>query len=79
MSTFKLQIILFKKHYYRTADQKEMQTILSEEHNKLQQGMQTRCLSNQSAVDALRESYKAVKLVVEKEASKGDATALGLS
>lgn len=38
--------------------------------------MQTKWLSNQSAVDALRERYKAVKLVVE-EASKGDATALG--
>lgn len=39
--------------------------------------MQTKWLSNQSSVDALRERYKAVKLVVEEEASKGDATALG--
>ena len=39
----------------------------------------TRWLSHQSAVDALRRSLVSVKLVMEQEAASGNATALGLS
>ena len=46
---------------------------------KLQRATETRWLSHQSAVDALRRSYQAVKSALELEAIEGDATALGLS
>ena len=41
--------------------------------------METRWLPHQSAVDALRRSYQAVKTELEQEAIEGDATAIGLS
>ena len=69
----------FSRSTVRTAELKEMQTVLNESHIKLQHGTQTRWLSNQSAVEALRKCLIAVKLVVEEQASNGDATALGLS
>ena len=40
---------------------------------------ETRWLSHQNAVDALRRSMLSDKIVLEQEAASGNATALGLS
>ena len=55
-----------------------MQRVLNEPKLKLKWGAETRWLSHESAVDALRQSLKAVKATLE-EASEGDATARGLA
>ena len=56
-----------------------VQKVLKESQLKLQRATETHWLSHQSAVDALRRSYQAVKTALEQEAIEGDATAIGLS
>ena len=55
-----------------------MQKVLNESHLKLQQPTETRWLSHQNAVDALRRSLKAVYSTLQHEAAEGEATAHGL-
>lgn len=45
---------------------------------KMKRATETRWLSHESAVDALRQCLKAVKAILEKETCEGDATAIGL-
>ena len=49
-----------------------MQKVLKESQLKLQRATETSWLSHQSAVDALRRSYRAVKPVLDQEAIEGD-------
>ena len=59
----------------RTAELQEMQTVLEEPHLKLQRPTETRWLSHQNVIDALRRSFKAVHTTLEQEAADGEATA----
>ena len=63
----------------RTAELSEMQKVLNEPHLKLQHPTETRWLSHQNAVDALRRCLKAVYTTLQHEASEGEATAYGLA
>ena len=69
----------FSQSSTRTAELLEVQKVLKEPQLKLQRATETRWLSHQSAVDALRRSYQAVKTALEQEAIEGDATAISLS
>ena len=44
----------------------------------MKRATETRWLSHESAVDALRQCLKAVKAILEQETCEGDATAIGL-
>ena len=50
----------FSRSSVRTAELREMQTVLEKPHLKLQRPTETRWLSHQNAIDALRRSFKAV-------------------
>lgn len=63
----------------RTQKLKEIQKVLNEPELKLKRATDTRWLSHEGAVDALRKSYVAVKQTFEQEAAEGDATAHGLA
>ena len=70
--------VFFSRSTVRTSELCEMQKALSEPHLKLQRPTETRWLSHQSAVDALRRSIKAVYATLQHEAPEGEATAHGL-
>ena len=55
----------FSRSSVRTAELQEMQTVLEEPHLKLQRPTETRWLSHQNAIDALRRSFKAVHATLE--------------
>ena len=55
-----------------------MQRVLNEPQLKLQRPTETRWLSHQNAVDALRRCLKAVYTTLQNEAAEGEATAHGL-
>ena len=55
-----------------------MQKVLNEPQLKLQRPTETRWLSHQNAVEALRRCLKAVYTTLEHEAAVGEATAHGL-
>ena len=56
-----------------------MQRILDNPQLKLKKACETRWLSLENAVNALRRCFQPVKCVLDQEANDGDATALGLS
>ena len=70
--------VFFSRSSVRTAELSEMQKVLNEPHLKLQRPTETRWLSHQNAVDALRRCLKAVYTTLQHEASEGEATAYGL-
>ena len=57
----------------------EIQKVLNEPKLKLKRAIDTRWLSHESAINAIRRSYVAVKQTFEQEAVEGDATANGLA
>ena len=69
----------FAKSSTHAAELQEMQRVMNEPKLKLKRAAETRWLSHESAVDALRRSLKAVKATLEEEAREGDATARGLA
>lgn len=69
----------FAKSSTHAAELQEMQRVMNEPKLKLKRAAETRWLSHESAVDALRRSLKAVKANLEEEAREGDATARGLA
>ena len=66
----------FSRRSTRTSELLEVQKALKEPQLKLQRATKTHWLSHQSAVDALRRSYQAVKTALKQEAIEEDATAL---
>ena len=75
------QVYTFFSHSSaRTAELKEMQSLLDHPQLKLYRGQQDMCwLSLENAVTALRRCFKPVKAVLEHEGAEGEATAIGLS
>ena len=69
----------FSRSAVRTAELIEMQRVLDHPQVKLKKPSDTRWLSLENAVNALRRCFKPVKCVLDHEANEGDATALGLS
>ena len=69
----------FSRSSARTAELKEMQSLLDHPQLKLQRSTDTRWLSLENAVTALRRCFKPVKAVLEHEGAEGEATAIGLS
>ena len=69
----------FSQSTVRSTKLAEMQKVLSLPQLKLQRPTETRWLSLESAIHALRRSFDAVLEVLKKEGSDGDAMALGLS
>ena len=63
----------------RSQKRKDIQKLLNEPELKLKRATDTRWLSHESAIDALRRSYAPVKQTFEQEAVEGDATAQGLA
>ena len=61
------------------AELREIETVLNEPLLKLQRATATRWLSHQNGIDVLRRCFKSVKTVLEENAARGDATAIGLS
>ena len=70
--------VFFSRSSVRTAELSEMQRVLNEPQLKLQRPTETRWLSHQNAVDALRRCLKAVYTTLQNEAAEGEATAHGL-
>ena len=69
----------FSRSTVHTSQLREIEKAINDPQLKMTRATETRWLSHQMAVDALRRSIKAVKLVMEQEAATGNATALGLS
>ena len=68
----------FSRSAVHTAELLDMQRVLDHPKLKLKKPSETRWLSLENAVNALRRCYKPVISVLENNASEGDATALGL-
>ena len=62
----------------RAAKLKEIQKVLEKPQLKLQRATETRWLSHQMAVDALRRTLVSVYSFLEQEATDGEALAYGL-
>ena len=58
---------------------KEIEKAINDPQLKMLRATETRWLSHQNAIDALRRSIVSVKIVLEQESALGNATALGLS
>ena len=56
-----------------------MQSLLEQRQLKLNRATNTRWLSLENAVTALRQSFEAVKAVPDNKSTEGDPTAIGLS
>ena len=69
----------FSRSTVHTQHLREIEKAINDPLLKMTRATNTRWLSHQSAVDALRRSLVSVKLVMEQEAASGNATALGLS
>ena len=69
----------FSQSTVHTSQLREIKKAINDPLLKMTRATETRWLSHQMAVDVLRRSIKAVKLVMEQEAAAGNATALGLS
>ena len=61
----------FSKSAVQTAKLKEIQTVLNEPHLKLQRATDTRWLSHQNAVEALRKVLRPLHMLLEQEAADG--------
>ncbi|XP_011409071.1 PREDICTED: zinc finger protein 862-like, partial [Amphimedon queenslandica] len=68
----------FSRSAVHTAELVEIQRMMDHPKLKLKKPSETRWLSLENAVSALRCCYRPVKAVLENEAAEGDATALGL-
>lgn len=69
----------FSRSTVHTQHLREIEKAINDPLLKMTRATDTRWLSHQSAVDALRRSLLSVKLVLEQEAASGNAIALGLS
>ena len=69
----------FSRSTVHTAELTKMQHVLDHPTLKLQRPTETRWLSLDNSVTALRHSLQPVRCVLEQEAAEGDATAIGLS
>ena len=69
----------FSRSTVHTQHLKEVEKGMNDPQLKLTRATETRWLSHQNAVDALRRSIVSVKLLMEQEAETGNAVALGLS
>ena len=69
----------FARSSVRSAELAEMQQILNHPKLKLQRPSDTRWLSLENSVHALRRSLEPVLAVLEQEGAEGDPTAIGLS
>ena len=69
----------FSRSTVHTQHLKEVEKAMNDPQLKLTRATETRWLSHQNAVDALRRSIVSVKLLMEQEAETGNAVALGLS
>ena len=71
--------VFFSRSFVRTAELSEMRKALNEPHLKLQRPTETRWLSHQNAVDALRRCLNAVYTALQQEAAeRAEATVYGL-
>ena len=71
--------VYFSRSTVRTAALREMEQALNDPELKMQRPTETRWLSHQSAVNALRRCLESVMLTLEQDAAEGNAIALGLS
>ena len=69
----------FSRSTVHTQQVKEVENVINDPHLKLTRATETCWLSHQNAVDALRRSIMSIKLLMEQEATAGNAVALGLS
>ena len=69
----------FSRSSVHTQNLKEIEKAVNDPQLKMSRATETRWLSHQHAVDALRRSIVSVKIVLEQESVLGNATALGLS
>ena len=69
----------FSRSTVHTRHLKEVDKAMNDPQLKLTRATETRWLSHQNAVDALRKSIMSVKLLMEQEDETGNAVALGLS
>ena len=69
----------FSRSTVRSAELSEVQKVLDIPQLKLQRPTETRWLSLENSVHALRRCLSAVRTVTEHEGSEGDATAIGLA
>ena len=83
VSKFQSSINQIYKYFSRSAvhtqQLREIEKAINDPLLKMTRATDTRWLSHQCAVDALRRSLASVKLALEQEAASGNTTAVGLS